>query len=128
MEEHDQKSFQICHAARLGELRYGVKNRAFLTEAVKQIPILYENGEWHHTFSDVMRVFDAPDGNKPKEILPYLYRNTLCSFCREAVVREMGRRRMLTRELLEELRYDCNDDIRAYANKRIVTRQKRTIL
>jgi len=27
--------------------------------------------------------------------------------------------RMLTRELLEEMQYDCNGDIRVYANKKL---------
>ena len=48
-----------------------------------------------------------------------MYQYTLCSFCREYVVKEMGRRRMLTRELLEEMQYDCNDDIREYADKKL---------
>lgn len=46
----------------------------------------------------------------------------ICSLCREHVVREMGRRRMLTRELLEEMRYDCNGEIRTYAE--LVLRRK----
>lgn len=119
-----QKGIHKAWAVSMFAANYEEEDRAFLTEAVKQIPILYENREWHKAFSDVMRVFVAPGGNKPKEILPYLYRNTLCSFCREKVVREMGRRRMLTRELLEELRYDCNEEIRIYANKRVVTRRQ----
>lgn len=114
-----QKGIHKAWAVSMFAANYEEEDRVFLTEAVKQIPILYDSGEWHQAFSDVMRVFDAPGRNKPKEILPYLYRNTLCSFCREAVVREMGRRRMLTRELLEELRYDCNEEIRIYANKRV---------
>ena len=35
-----------------------------------------------------------------------MYQYTLCSFCREYVVKEMGCRRMLTRELLEEMQHD----------------------
>ena len=34
-------------------------------------------------------------------------------------MREMGRRRMLTQELLEEMQYDCNEDIRKYADKKL---------
>lgn len=48
-----------------------------------------------------------------------MYRNTLCSFCRKYVVWEIGRRRMLTRELLEEMKYDCNGEIRAYAGRKL---------
>ncbi len=48
-----------------------------------------------------------------------MYRNSLCSYCRERVVIEMGRRRMLTRALLEEMQYDCNEDIRSYAERKL---------
>lgn len=91
---------------------------AFFAEMVKQIPITYDNGGWHEVFHRVMSLMrDRSVEIKPKELLPYMYHNTLCSFCREDVVKEMGRRRMLNAELLEELLYDCNQNIRAYAYK-----------
>ena len=98
---------------------YENEDREVFVHAVKQLPVTYENGGWHGAFSDVMDMFSGSGKHKPKELLPYMYRNTLCSFCREYVVREMGRRRMLTRELLEEMQYDCNSDIRAYAARRL---------
>ena len=93
--------------------------REVLVRAVKQIPITYEDGAWHGVFDDIMNLFSDPAKHKPKELLPYMYRNTLCSFCREYVVREMGRRRMLTEEMLEEMRYDCNGKIRDYAERKL---------
>jgi hypothetical protein len=38
----------------------------------------------------------------------------------------MGRRRMLTQELLEECLYDSNDDIRTYARRALNRRKRRT--
>lgn len=35
-------------------------------------------------------------------------------------MKEMGCRRMLTRELLEEMQHDCNENIRVYAEKKII--------
>lgn len=98
---------------------YEDEDRETFVHAVKQIPITYKDGAWHGVFSDVMDVFSGSAKHKPKELLPYMYRNTLCSFCREYVVREMGRRRMLTREMLEEMRYDCNEKIRDYAERKL---------
>ena len=100
-------------------VNYEASDKELFVQSVKQIPITYENGFWHSAFFDVMDVFHAPGKKKPKELLPYMYQNTLCSFCREDVVREMGRRHMLTRELLEEMQYDCNSDIRDYAGKKL---------
>lgn len=98
---------------------YEACDRALFVRAVKQIPVTYEDGGWHGAFGDVLDLFEVPGRGKPNELLLYMYRNTLCSFCREYAVREMGRRRMLTRELLEEMRYDCNKDIRKYADRKL---------
>lgn len=32
---------------------------------------------------------------------------------------EMGRRRMITKELLIELQYDCNEEIHSYARRKL---------
>lgn len=100
---------------------YETRDRELFVRAVKQVPITYKDGGWHGVFGDVLDLFEVPGRGKPNELLLYMYRNTLCSFCREYAVREMGRRRMLTRGLLEEMQYDCNDDIRKSA-ERILSR------
>ena len=114
-----QKKEHIAEAVSMLAVNYEASDKELFVQSVKQIPITYENGFWHSAFFDVMDVFHAPGKKKPKELLPYMYQNTLCSFCREDVVREMGRRHMLTRELLEEMQYDCNSDIRDYAGKKL---------
>lgn len=98
---------------------YETRDRELFVRAVKQVPITYKDGGWHGVFGDVLDLFEVPGRGKPNELLLYMYRNTLCSFCREYAVREMGRRRMLTRGLLEEMQYDCNDDIRKYAERKL---------
>lgn len=98
---------------------YENADRDFVVNAVKRIPITYEDGEWHWVFGDIMELFASAGKHKPKELLLYMYRNTLCSLCRMDIVKEMGRRRMLTKELLTEMQYDCNKDIRAYAKKKL---------
>lgn len=108
-----------AEAASLLAANYEDADREVLVHAVKQIPVTYWNGAWHGVFRAVMDLFSGPAKHKPKELLPYMYRNTLCSYCREYAVREMGRRRMLTGEMLEEMRYDCNGEIRAYAERKL---------
>ncbi len=114
-----QSGTHTARAVSMLAANYEDRDKELFVCAVKQIPITYGNGEWHGVFKDVMDLFDTPGGKKPKELLPYMYRNTLCSFCRECVVKEMGRRRMLTQELLEEMRYDCNQEIGRYADKKL---------
>lgn len=103
---------------------YQEKNKALFEELVKSMPISYKEGEWHGVFSSVMDIFeDKSVKNPPKELLYYMYENTLCSFCRSYIVKEMGRRRMLTDEILQECQYDSNQEIREYA-KRKMQKQK----
>lgn len=110
---------RLAQAVSLLAANYEDGDREVLVRAVKQIPITYEDGAWHGVFDDIMNLFSGPAKHKPKELLSYMYRNTLCSFCREYVVREMGRRRILTEEMLEEMRYDCNGKIRDYAERKL---------
>ena len=98
---------------------YEEEDREVFVHEVKQIPITYGDGAWHGVFYDAMGLFSGPAKHKPRELLPYMYKNTLCSFCRAYVVREMGRRRMLTKNMLEEMRYDCNEEIRGYAERKL---------
>ncbi|MBR5949752.1 MAG: hypothetical protein IKZ82_14070 [Clostridia bacterium] len=58
----------------------------------------------------------------PAWILLWFYDNNRCSCCRENIVRELGRRRLLMDELLRECLYDANDDIRKYAEKKLEKR------
>lgn len=98
---------------------YRVEERDMIIDLVKSVPIS-EGSWWHSIFSAVQDLFkDKNVKNPPKELLYYMYQNTLCSNCRRTTVVEMGRRRMLTREMLEECRFDSNEDIREYACKKL---------
>ena len=98
---------------------YRPEDEAVLMKLVRAFPVTVSGGEWHGAFSAVLDLFE-PGRTKqpPKALLPFLYENTLCSVCREPIVKEMGRRRMLTKEMLDECVWDCNDEIRAYARKK----------
>lgn len=105
---------------------YDYKDRELFVNLVKSIPVSYDDGEWHQVFSSVMDIFeDKSIKNPPKELLFYMYENTLCSFCRCVVVKEMGHRRMLTDEILQECMHDSSSEIREYAGKRLEYRKTR---
>ena len=113
-----QNGMHRTEALAMLAVNYEETDKDFLINAVKQLPITYEDGEWHWVFCAVMDIFSGPAKQKPKELLLYMYENTLCSSCRIDIVKEMGRRRMLTEQLFEELQHDCNKHIRAYAKKK----------
>ncbi len=114
-----QKGTHTAEAVSMLAKNYEVCDQEILTNAVKQIPIIYWDTGWHGAFSDIIDLFEEPGKGKPNELLLYMYQNTLCSSCREYIVKQMGRRRMLTCELLKEMQYDCNEEIRKYARRKL---------
>lgn len=96
------------------------KNDAeLLSRAVKKLRLSYNAGVWYNAFFDVTRLI-RKNKNAPFQLLEYLYENTLCSYCRENIVENIVKRKLpcVTR-ILEEGKYDSNDDIRTFAYKRI---------
>lgn len=78
---------------------------------------------FHWAGMDVYRAFNKNSGiPHPKHLLPLLYEYNPCSYCRESALVYMSRHRMLTKGILEECRFDSNDDIRRMAAKRLKTR------
>ena len=120
-----QGDTHIAEAVELLAVNYTDADRAALIKAVRRVPIDRDDTCWHKAFWKVTDLFREHRAHGLNELLPYLYRNTLCSGCRTKVVKEMGRRHMLTPELLTEMQYDCSDEIRAYAAKRLRTIERR---
>ncbi|MCM1541247.1 MAG: hypothetical protein NC121_08295 [Blautia sp.] len=100
---------------------YQKEDRETFVRLVKSIPVTYgDKRGWHGAYASVLDLLEEKGiKSAPKELLPYLYEHTLCSFCRAYIVKEMGRRHMMTEELLRECLYDSNDEIRNYARKRL---------
>ena len=87
-----------------------------LTELYK-IKIDYkDNFDWHSIGSKILNVCDQ-NIRLPKEFFIYIYETTLCSCCREYAVRSLAKHRWLTRDMIEECRYDSNHDISQYINR-----------
>lgn len=103
---------------------YESSDSRLLETLVKSIVVDFECSTfWHWIHLDILGMIE--DGNKaPVSLLEFIYEVTYCSSCRESVLRQMGRRRMLTDEILQECFFDSNDDIRAYA-RQCIRRRKR---
>ncbi len=100
---------------------YRKEDSEIIVTLVKRIPITYSNdADWHGVFGALLDLFNQENGEKlPRELLPYMYENGLCSFCREYILMRMEKAGMLTGDILEECMYDCNEDIREYAKKKL---------
>lgn len=72
---------------------------------------------WHGIVSRINTV-GKQGGALPKEFFRFVYENSLCGNCREEAVRQMGKRRWLTAEIMAEGLYDSNPQIVAYLRKK----------
>lgn len=93
---------------------YQKEDKKIFVDMVKSVPIVYHGDEdWHDVFFSVLDMFkNRAIKNPPKELLLYMYENTQCSCCRENILIEMGRRRMITKNIRMECLWDSNEDIR----------------
>ena len=101
------------------------EDMAFIMSYVKNTPTDREcNTPWHGLHLDVLKMLDH--GKKaPAELLLHIYETTYCSNCRQEALEQMGKRRMLTEEILEECLYDSLDKVRTYARRALNRRKNR---
>ena len=96
---------------------YKKEDKQLLLDELYKIPVDYSNeSDWH---SMGLHILDVKDQNVklPGEFLCYIYETTLCSCCREYAVKDLSKRRLLTKEMIEECRYDSNHSISEYADR-----------
>ena len=115
-----------------------VKMRGVSDEAVRVLAVNYREtdddlfvvalkrlGEKSHgVYSALAQIPESKCGGRLSvRMLMYLYDTIECTCCRERIVRELGRRRLLTDDMLAECLHDASVDIRDYA-KRILSRRR----
>ena len=91
--------------------------KQLLLSEIYKIKVDYKDeSDWHSIDSKIINVCDQ-NVRLPKEFFIYVYNTTLCSFCREYAIRTLSKHRWLTRDIIEECRYDSNYDISQYINR-----------
>lgn len=104
---------------------YENADEALLYSLVEKLMLRGDQDGIHHCGIGIMNMFDDKTGDcPPNNLLPILYEATPCAECRYDILRLMGKRRMLTEEVLTECLDDSNDDIRNYAKKLLARRKK----
>ena len=127
---------QICHPAvrayaiklteREPKCALPILARNYCPEDAKLLSDLLENftidseefSGWHSAHMAILDILDRLDGaeSPPISLLPQIYESTLCSCCRKRTFFLMVKYHMLSEDVLAECVYDCNEDIRKYAN------------
>ena len=98
------------------------EDAALLEGLVKQIPVGPDDESgWHRIYIHVLNM--AKKGLKaPPGLLTHIYEHSYCSCCRDRALRQLGKRRLLTEEMLQECLFDSNEEIRHYAAQRLKRR------
>ena len=98
-----------------------------LLSALKKLNVDYTDGDnWHDAFSAVL-LADLTKVQVPKDVLYYIYENSLCSFCRDSALRLLVRKRWLTEDILNECLYDSNCEIRLWADKKVSKKSNKNV-
>lgn len=96
---------------------YSPSIKDLLLSELCKMKVNYKNDpDWHSICTKILNVCDQ-NVRLPKEFFIYIYNTTLCSCCREYAVRSLSKRRWLTRDIIEECRYDSNYDISQFINR-----------
>ena len=91
--------------------------KQLLLSEIYKIKVDYKDeSDWHSIGSKIINVCDQ-NVRLPKEFFIYVYNTTLCSVCREYAIRTLSKHRWLTRDIIEECRYDSNYDISQYVHR-----------
>lgn len=96
---------------------YKAEDKQLLLDELYKVRADYRNkSDWHGIGLHILSVKDQ-NIKLPKEFFLYIYETTLCSCCREYAVSDLSKRRLLTKEIIEECRYDSNHNIAEYINR-----------
>ncbi len=98
---------------------YKSEDETVLLEVVQSIKVSYEDGEWHGAFMDVESLLDNRSIKINPSIFIYIYRQTLCSYCRHTIIKSMSKRKILSQEILEECLHDSYEDTRKFAIRKL---------
>ena len=83
----------------------------FVMKYLEQLPVTNENEEsWHSIVSAIVHNGNGPDF--PISLLYWAYEASLCSVCREGIVKALMNRNHLPDQYREEMQWDANLDIR----------------
>lgn len=101
---------------------YKPESESILVEGLQGLTVSYEDNGWHGVFMKIEDLLDNRSVRIDPSVFFYMYRQTLCSFCRNSLIQKMAKRKILPREILEECSYDSYEDTRAFALRKLKKR------
>ncbi|MGO4548080.1 hypothetical protein AB4Z29_25165 [Paenibacillus sp. 2TAB23] len=114
-----QQKKELANALSLICYCYRPEDEALLLEGIQGLTVTYEDGRWHGVFMDIENLLDNRSVKINPSVFIYMYSQTLCSYCRHALIYRMSKRKVLPHEILEECVYDSYEDTRKFAVRKL---------
>ena len=78
--------------------------------------LLEDQDDMHSFGMSIENILNNNSIEQPSIILNQLYKMNNCSICRESIIKILISQKDLSENILNELQYDCNEDIRELAS------------
>ncbi|WP_028544381.1 hypothetical protein [Paenibacillus taiwanensis] len=98
---------------------YKSEDETVLLEGIQSLTVSYDEGEWHGVFMCVEDLLDNRSVKVNPSVYIYIYRQTLCSYCRHTLIQGMSKRKVLPQEILEECLHDSYENTRKFAVRKL---------
>lgn len=109
------------HGIELLIVNHTKKDEDYLYRYFKSVKFNFNGHKSHEYVSNIIKYFNnGGKDEKIKSLLVYYYENNYCSYCRKEIIDIMKKFNLLTENIIDEMRYDCNYDIRKMAKNMLV--------
>jgi len=116
-EELIREGDHVSSALQMLICNYVPENKELLLSELSKLTVDYQNGsDWHNVGLAIFNAYDK-GLRLPKELLLYIYNNTLCSCCRVDALCRLAKHKWLTDDVIEECRYDSSSYIVDHVNR-----------
>ena len=106
------------HGIDLLIVNHSKEDNDYLYKYFKSATFSFQGWESHVYVSDLIKYFgNGGKDERIKSLLIHYYENNYCSYCRKEIIDIMIKFNLLTDEIINEMKYDCNYDIRKMAKK-----------
>ncbi len=110
---------ELGNALSLLSVCYRSEDENVLLEGIQSLTVSYDSGEWHGVYMNVEKLIENRSVKINSSVFVYMYRQTLCSYCRHSLLKQMSKRKALSQAMLEECLYDSYEDTRRFAMRKL---------
>ena len=106
------------HGIDLLIVNHSKEDNEYLYKYFKSATFSFQGWKPHVYISDLIKYFgNGGKDERIKSLLIHYYENNYCSYCRKEIIDIMIKFNLLTDEIIKEMKYDCNYEIRKKAKK-----------